>query len=316
MDLTGSMGADFFSVGAPAVLYSDGNSGTGTATAVLDDVTALTGTDYILEYDGAGYALLDATTGQAVSMSGSGAAGDPFLAGGLSITVGGAPAAGDRVLLSAAGGAAGSIRSLISDPRAVAMASPVRAQSSTANTGDATISPAVVTDPTDPGLLASTVIAFTDASTYSIDGAGAFPYTSGDDIVVNGVTFSVSGAPVAGDQFTIEANLGASGDNSNGLLLADVQTVGILDGGTVSISENYGQLVAAVGGATHQIRSSLEAQNVILANAEDALLSTSGVNLDEEAANLIRYEQAYHAAAQVVSVANSLFESLLAATRR
>jgi flagellar hook-associated protein 1 FlgK len=74
--------------------------------------------------------------------------------------------------------------------------------------------------------------------------------------------------------------------------------------------------VAAVGGATHQIKSNLEAQNVILANAEDAQLGVSGVNLDEEAANLIRYQQAYHAAAQIVSVANSLFESLLAATRR
>lgn len=316
IDLTGSLGADFFGVDGPAVSHSSGNTGSGTAVATVSDITALAGTDYILEFDGANYALRDAATGQAVAMSGSGTAGDPFVAAGLSIAVGGSPAAGDRILVSATGGAAGSIRALVSDPRAIAMASPVRTESSPTNTGHATITPAEVTDRTDPNLLATTVIEFTAADTYSINGAGAFAYTSGQDIAINGVTFALSGTPMAGDRFTVEANLGASGDNSNGLKLADVQTVGILDGGTVSINENYGQLVAAVGGATHQIKSNLEAQNVILANAEDTLLATSGVNLDEEAANLIRYQQAYHAAAQIVSVANSLFESLLSATRR
>jgi flagellar hook-associated protein 1 FlgK len=316
IDLTGTLGADFFGIDGPSVSHSSANTGSGTAVANVSDIAALTGTDYILTYDGADYALLDAATGQSVAMSGDGSVADPFVAGGLSVTVGGAPAAGDRILVSAAGGAAGSIRTMISDPRAVAMASPVRTESSTTNTGSATVSPAEVIDRTDPNLLATSVVEFITPDTYSIDGAGAFAYTSGQDIALNGVTFSLSGTPATGDQFTVEANLGASGDNSNGLKLADIQTVGILDGGTVSINENYGQLVAAVGGATHQIKSNLEAQNVILANAEDTLLATSGVNLDEEAANLLRYQQAYHAAAQVVSVANSLFDSLLAATRR
>jgi flagellar hook-associated protein 1 FlgK len=316
IDLTGTLGADFFGIDGPSVSHSSANTGSGTAAANVSDITALTGTDYILTYDGADYALLDAATGQSVAMSGDGSAADPFVAGGLSITVGGAPAAGDRILVNAAGGAAGSIRTLITDPRAVAMASPVRTESSATNTGSATVSPAEVTDRTDPNLLATSVIEFITPDTYSIDGAGAFAYTSGQDIAINGVTFALNGTPAAGDQFTVEANLGASGNNSNGLKLADIQTVGILDGGTVSINENYGQLVAAVGGATHQIKSNLDAQNVILANAEDTVLATSGVNLDEEAANLLRYQQAYHAAAQVVSVANSLFDSLLAATRR
>ena len=316
MDLTGSLGAEFFGIDGPAVLHSDGNTGSGTATAAVGDIAALTGNDYVLEYDGADYTLLDAATGQQVAMSGAGTGADPFTAAGMEITVGGTPAAGDRILISPVGRVAGSIRALLSDPRSIAMASPVRTQSAGGNGGDATVSPATVTDRTDPGLLSTSVIEFTDADTYSINGAGAFPYTSGEDISINGVTFTLSGTPMAGDQFTVEANTGASGDNSNGLKLADIQTDGVLDGGTVSINENYGQLVAAVGGATHQIKSNLEAQNVILANAEDAQLSTSGVNLDEEAANLIRYQQAYHAAAQIVSVANSLFDSLLAATRR
>src|SRR5690606_39848981 len=111
------------------------------------------------------------------------------------ITVGGAPAAGDRILVSAASGAAGSIRSVISDPRDIAMAAPVRAQTSAANTGDGTVSSVQVTDRAHPDLLTTSVMDFTGHSTYSIDGAGAFPYTSGDDISINGVTFSISGTP-------------------------------------------------------------------------------------------------------------------------
>lgn len=316
MTLRGTLGADFFDMDPPAVLHSGNNTGSGTASAAISDVAAQDGADYVLEYDGVGYTLENRETGQTVSMTGSGAVGDPFTAAGLSITVGGTPAAGDRILIRPAGDAAGSIAALLNDPQAIAMAAPVRTLRSSANIGAATVSAAEVTDPGDPNLLATSVIEFTSATTYTINGAGAFAYTSGDPIAINGSTFSISGTPVAGDRFTLEANLGASGDNSNGLLLGQVQSVGILDGGTVSINDNYGQLVAAVGGATQQIKSNLDAQNVILANATDAQLSQSGVNLDEEAANLIRFQQAYQAAAHVVGVANSLFESLLNATRR
>jgi flagellar hook-associated protein 1 FlgK len=212
--------------------------------------------------------------------------------------------------------AAGSVRTLISDPQAIAMAAPTRTSISLGNIGDATVSPATVVDRNDPALLTSSVIEFTSPTTYTINGAGSFTYTDGAPIVINGSQVSLSGSPQTGDQFTLEPNFGATGDNSNGLLLADVQSAGLLDGGTVSINANYTQLVAGVGGTTRQIQANFEAQSVVLANVESAQLTNSGVNLDEEAANLIRYQQAYQAAAQVVSVARTLFDSLLNATRR
>ncbi len=212
--------------------------------------------------------------------------------------------------------AAGTIQSLIDDPRAIALAAPTRAQSSLANIGDATVSAATVVDSSDPALLTTAVIEFTSPTTYSINGAGSFTYTDGDPIIVNGSSTTISGTPAVGDQFTIEANYGASGDNSNALLLNDVQSNGVLDGGAISIGESYGQLVASVGGTAYQIQTGLEAQNVVYNNAEDAVLSKSAVNLDEEAANLIRYQQAYQAAAQVVSVTKILFDSLINATSR
>jgi flagellar hook-associated protein 1 FlgK len=316
MDLRGNLGGDFFAIDPPRILYSSNNTGNGTATAAIDDLGAFTGADYVLEFDGAAYSLTRADTGQAIPLTGTGTAGDPFLADGISIEVGGAPAAGDRIMIRGGHNAAGSIQSVISDPRAIALAAPTRAQTSIANIGDATISPATVVDSSDPALLTSSVIEFTSPTSYTINGAGSFAYTDGDPIVINGSSVTINGAPAVGDQFTIEANYGASGDNSNALLLTDIQSVGVLDGGAIGIGESYAQLVASVGGTTHQIQAGLDAQNVIYANAEDAVLSQSAVNLDEEAANLIRYQQAYQAAAQVVNVTKTLFDSLIAATSR
>ncbi len=316
MDLRGNLGGDFFSVASPTILFSSNNSGTGAASADISDLTQFTGADYVLEFDGAAYELRRVDTNQVIGMSGTGTALDPFVADGISITVSGAPAAGDSLLIRSGQDAANSLRSVITDPQSIAMAAPTRSQASLANIGSGSISASTIVDVSDPALLTSTVIEFTTPNTYSINGAGAFAYIAGDPIVVSGSSVNISGAPSVGDQFTIEANFGASGDNGNGLLLAGIQSVGILDGGTISINENYGRLVSSVGGTTRQIQANLDAQNAVLASAEDAYLSTSGVNLDEEAANLIRLQQAYQASAQVLGVANTLFDSLLNATRR
>ena len=130
------------------------------------------------------------------------------------------------------------------------------------------------------------------------------------------LNFTDGFSPSPGDEFTIEANLGASGDNSNALLMSNLQSMGALDGGSISINENYAQLIASVGGTSNQIQAGLAAQEVVFDNAQEAVLAKSGVNLDEEAANLIRFQQAYQAAAQVVNVTKTLFDSLLNATAR
>lgn len=316
MDLRGNLGGDMFSISPPNILYSNGNSGSGTAVASITDLGTFTGADYILEFDGTNYSLSRADTGQAIALTGSGTAADPFLADGLEIEVGGAPAANDRIMIRTAHNAAGSIQNVVTDPRDLAIAAPTRSLASNANIGDATISAAAVVDSNDPGLLSNAVIEFTTPTTYSINGAGSFAYVDGDPIIINGTSVSITGAPAVGDQFTIEANYGASGDNSNALLLTNLQSMGALDGGAISINENYAQLVANVGSTSSQIQAGLAAQDVVYANAQDAVLAKSGVNLDEEAANLIRFQQAYQAVAQVVNVTKTLFDSLLNATAR
>ena len=87
-------------------------------------------------------------------------------------------------------------------------------------------------------------------------------------------------------------------------------------GGTASFANTYGALIADVGTKTNQAAGNVSVQSHLLSQAEAAKSEVSGVNLDEEAADLVRFQQAYQAAAQVISVANTLFDSLLSAVRR
>lgn len=316
MDLYGNLGVDFFDVAAPTVLTSQQNAGSGSATVSYGDVGALAGSDYILDYDGASYSLRRADNDQAIAMTGSGTVGDPFVAGGLEIVVSGSPAAGDELLIRSALDAAGGLSLGLSDPQAIAIAAPTRSLVDGNNLGDASIGPTEVVDITDPNLQATAVIEFTAPGTYSVDGAGAFAYTAGDPIIVNGNQFAIEGSPEVGDRFIIEANIGAQGDNRNGLELSSLQTTGVLNGGTVTINESYASLIADVGNSASRIQSNLDAQTVLRDNVESSIAAKSGVNLDEEAANLIRFQQAYEAMARVVAVTGTLFDTLIGAVRR
>jgi flagellar hook-associated protein 1 len=108
---------------------------------------------------------------------------------------------------------------------------------------------------------------------------------------------------------------GLAGDNRNALRLANLENVALMNGGKSTFSQVYGQLVADVGGMTHVANVSAKAQKVLLEQAKTTRESLSGVNLDEEAANLIKFQNAYQAAAQAVSIANSLFETLIGTVR-
>src|SRR6185295_12637936 len=159
-------------------------------------------------------------------------------------------------------------------------------------------------------------IQFTGANTYSINGAGSFTYTPGQAILINGASVAISGTPAVGDSFTITDNTGGTGDNRNMLALSDSLSKGVIDGGTTSLNSATSRLVGQIGSQTRTVQSTRDAQQIVQQEASDARDSVSGVNLDEEAANLIKYQQAYQAAAQMIRVASSLFDSILAATRR
>ncbi len=128
-----------------------------------------------------------------------------------------------------------------------------------------------------------------------------------------GYQVDISGVPNVGDEFTIDFNSAGPGDNRNGLALAALQTADILGGGSSSILDFYGQLVAEVGASTSAAQIDSDAAQSLLSQTTARRDSVSGVNLDEEAARLLKFEQGYNASARVIAVARELFDTLLAA---
>lgn len=101
-------------------------------------------------------------------------------------------------------------------------------------------------------------------------------------------------------------------DNRNALLLAQLQTGKTMDGNAASFATAYAQMVSDLGNKGNEVETLLAAQTTLLTEAEDARDSISGVNLDEEAAKLIEYQQSYQAAAKMLQIASELFDSILA----
>ena len=126
------------------------------------------------------------------------------------------------------------------------------------------------------------------------------------------ITVKLSGVPADTDQFTI-TNSSAVGDNRNALALADLRTRKVLAGGTQSLADRYDVLIADVATRTNRADINRETQEGLLEQAQIRFDSVSGVNLDEEAANLIKFQQAYQAASQIITVSNTIFNSLLSA---
>lgn len=336
MDLDGQLGGDFFSVGGPQVLPGAGNAG--AISVGFDDVSNLTTHDYQMGFDGASWSLTDLDTGSTVALSGAGTAANPFVADGMSIVINSA-AAGDVYQLRPTRGGASDIGLLVTNERDVAAADAVRSSAAATNGGTGEIGAGALTSrsgniklPTPPGItlnyqagnqLALTAgpagAQFVDANGAALGGSVAFVpgQTYRVDIPNLGVfDFEMTGSPAAGDSFSLSDNTGGVGDNRNARRLADLQTGNLMLGGTASFADTYGSLIADVGTKTHQAGSNAGMQQSLLSQAESAKSEVSGVNLDEEAADLVRFQQAYQAAAQVINVANSLFDSLLSAVRR
>lgn len=316
MDLNGDMGGNFFSVGGVDVRPHANNTGTAGATVTRTGAGAMTTSDYILTNTAGGWSMRR-TDGSTVTMTGTGTAGDPFVADGMSIVVSGTAGVGDSLMIKPTSGAVSSMQVLVTDPAEIAAAAPIAAAATAGNQGNATISAGEVLNPTNPALRNATTITFTSATTYTISGdPTVHTYTPGADIDANGWRVEINGTPVVGDSFTVKDNSNGSGDNRNALLLAGIMSEPVMNGGTTSMTSAIGQFVGDIGVKTNQAQVTAAAQKVVAEEATESMQAVSGVNLDEEAANLLRYQQAYMAISQMIRVADSCFQSVLDATRR
>lgn len=144
-------------------------------------------------------------------------------------------------------------------------------------------------------------------------GLNLFPTQKG---LNTGYNVQLSGKAKAGDTFVIEFNTDAVGDNSNALELGALQKKATLDNATSNYNEVYSQLVSRVGSKTHELDVNREAQGILYEQSKAQREAVSGVNLDEEAADLVRYQQAYEANAQVIGAASEMFDTLIGVLRR
>ena len=178
MDLTGAQGQPMFAIGGVQVGPSIDNTGSATVTATRTDLSSLTTDDYNLNYTGGAWQLEDTTTGQPVTMTGSGTAADPFLAAGMSFVVSGTPAAGDNYLIRPTAGAIDGMSVLTTSPSQIAAASLGTSSATSTNTGSGTITTPTVTDPTS-WTNGNFTVAFTSGSQYQVTDSGGNVVTSG-----------------------------------------------------------------------------------------------------------------------------------------
>ncbi len=330
-DLNGVLGGDLFAVDGPAVVPSSNNTSSAAMSATVQDVSALTTSDYLLQYKGnvAGnedFLLTRISDGRTTSTSFASATGYPhsLQVDGLTVTLSAGAAVNDSWTIEPTRFAASSIRLALSDTAAIAAASPIRTAAALTNTSRATISAGSVTSVVGLPLPATVTLTFNAAAgQFAVSGAvpavSPITYSTGSPIAFNGLSFSITGTPANGDSFTISRNTGGSADNRNALALGLLQTTNTLGrnaaivGATASATFNgaYSEMVSQIGNTARQTEVTAAAQANVIVQAKQSLQSLSGVNLDEEAANLLRYQQAYQASGKMMQIASTLFQSVL-----
>lgn len=335
-DLNGALGGNFFEQPTPATYSNQLNKGNGVVTTTIsnpEDYAALTGSDYTLKYDGGtAYTLIRHSDNQHMVFK-DGLPTTPVDGLTLKTTEGAMP--GDTYLIRPTVEGARDINVAVVDPNQIAAAVPVRSMADFNNKGDGRISAVTVNragtsasvDPmhpmTDQNLRNPVTITFTSPSTFDVTDmatgtklASEVSYQAGTDISFNGWTSQITGSPAVGDTFNIGPNMNATADGNNALTIANLQTkntLGAPPGGepTATFQGAYAQWVSDVGNKTRELQVTSVAQIAMAEQTVAAQQAFSGVNLDEEAANLMRYQRAYQAAGKAMQIANTLFDTVL-----
>lgn len=322
LDLDGQLGGDIYALPDVSVSARTGNAATGALGVTIADVGELTPSDYRLQYDGTNYRLTTLPDNTSVTLDPDTAVPpDPnvFYADGLRIDTNALAGgqAGDSWLIQPTRFAASGITVTMTEPEDIAAAAAVTAKTSVLNSGEASVEDVRAIDATNPDLLTQAVVSYdATADSYSVNGV-AIPATdiTVDDkgfttIKANGWQLQLKGTPADGDEFVVSSNIGQTGDNRNLLAMLDLQDTKTIQG-KASYQEGYSDLVADVGTQDRQAQIMAESATSVLDDAQTQRDSLSGVNLDEEAANVIRFQQAYQAAGQVIATAGTMFDTIL-----
>ncbi len=341
-----STGAPIFSIGSPGVAPATSNAknpnGSDVASVLIGgvyvptvsltvtDPTELRASDYELRNDPAtpgNYLLTRLSDGVATSVA-PGAIVDGFQ---LNVSAP-LPVVGDRFLLRPVGLAAGAMKRALDDPKGIAAASQVTAAVGSANTGTATVADVHASSPAiNPQLTAT--LTFTsnagaydwelrDRTTNALVSNGSATWTAGQPISLNGWDMSLNGVPQTGDTVVVQKTAFPANNNGNARALTDLRDARIVgqrtSGGVVmpgeTITDAYASAMSDIGVRVQGARTSAEMSASVASSAESLRSSKAGVNLDEEAARLIQFQQSYQAASKMLQVAQSVFDTLLRVT--
>ncbi|MFT6733164.1 MAG: flagellar hook-associated protein 1 FlgK [Polaribacter sp.] len=332
------------------VTNSTNNTGTSSISLDIDDASLLTDSNYTLFFEGGNYQLIDQTTDTTIAtFAAPGAVPASVAVPSIGFTINfdsGASVSGDSFEVQPTRNFSSDIAIGITSAEQIAAASPIRATSSQSNIGSGNIISTSVSDTTTgeftgvpgnlnppirvefdspPGVTGEfSIYDMSSGSPVLITGgiAGYQPNQENDMLALAGAPFNaygyemkLAGDPQAGDSFDINYNANGAGDNSNINLLADLQTATTLDNGGSSFQQAFGRIISTVGVNTQSAQIKRDAAESILFQTKERRESLSGVNLDEEAANLMKFQQAYEASAQVINVARTLFQTMLDSVR-
>jgi flagellar hook-associated protein 1 FlgK len=328
-DLNGEVGSDIFR-DINSSLMSSGRAGsysTNTSSAALsvniDDVGALSGSSYELSFTTAGgYALKDNQTGEVSTLTLSGT--ELTSSAGFTINVANGPIAdGDKFEIRPTAGAASGLKVVMTDPKGIAAAGPTLT-AATANSGNTSISLNSMDSSVAgfPGSATGSSITFTvntAANTYqAFDSSGTSLGTgtiTNNNINAFGMDFDISTSGTAtADSFTFDLAF-AEGNNSNAVEMASLSDVKLMNNGTGTLTSVFENTKLDIGSQTKAAEVRVDSATAIYQQAYDRVQSESGVNLDEEAANLLRFQQSYQAAARIMSTAQTIFDTLLSSVR-
>ncbi|MDP2769852.1 MAG: flagellar hook-associated protein FlgK [Giesbergeria sp.] len=328
--LDGQVGGNLFTpVTLPDARPGLSNTSGATIGLAVSDPTLLAASNYRISYSAPGVGSVqresDGKTfqfGPALPPPGFATVGDFFATQGLSLTITGAPAANDQFLVNPLQSAATDLKAMVYSPRDLAAANPVNVMMGPNNSGKLQMAELTARS-NPPGATAPITLTFTGPNTYtrSDTGATSYGYISGQPITYDSATpptgwsITLNGTPDVGDTVTIDNALApAYGDQykrnaGNAGAMLDLRDVKMFDESTMA--DGYASAMAQIGTRTQSAQFAAKVSEGIAAQLEQDRTAVSGVNLDEEAARLIQYQQAYQASAKMIQIAQSIFDSLI-----
>lgn len=317
LDAAGVPGGTLLSLsGLPDGLASSANLGAATIAVSIQPPpsggsTSLAASDYEMVFTSATAGSVKRLSDGQVTAFGS--TPGTALVDGLVLQASGPASAGDRYLVTPFRQVAVDIDAAFSSPRSLAMASQIAGSAGTTNTGTLALQSLLAQSP-DANLTQTVTLTFTGAGNFNVAGTGTgnpsgVAYVPGQAISFNGWSLTLKGAAKAGDTFTVRANAFPSTSGGNAEAMLALRDAAMFDGAPAS--DGFAALMSQIGVQVQSAGFAATISQSIATNIEADRSAVSGVNLDEEAARLLQFQQAYQASAKILQVSQSMFDSLL-----